>query len=69
MVQVMKIMGTSVPPTMQQATVDPHLCQRLLDTHRQVVGSLLLSPGSWCTQGPLRVWPSKSLFYPVLCKF
>ena len=51
MVQVMKIMGTSVPPTMQQATVDPHLHQRLLDTHGQVVGSLLLSPGSWCTQG------------------
>ena len=25
--------------------------QRLLDTHGQVVGSLLLSPGSWCTQG------------------
>ena len=51
MVQVMKMMGTSVPPTMQQATVDPHLRQRLLDTHGQVVGSLLLSPGSWCTQG------------------
>ena len=49
--EVMKIMGTSVPPTMQQATVDPRLHQRLLDTHGQVVGSLLLSPGSWCTPG------------------
>ena len=48
--EVMKIMGTSVPPTMQQATVDPRLHQRLLDTHGQVVGSLLLSPGSWCTR-------------------
>ena len=25
----------SGPPTLQQATVDPHLHQRLLDTHRQ----------------------------------
>ena len=30
-----------VPPTLQQATVDPRLCQRLLDTHRQVWVSLL----------------------------
>ena len=47
MVEVMKIMVTSfkgpmyallhsVPPTLQQATTDPHLRQRLLDTHRQV---------------------------------
>ena len=42
----------SVPPTLQQATADPHLCQRLLDTHGQVwVGllwghcSFLLGPG------------------------
>ena len=28
-------------PTLQQATADPHLCQRLLDTHRQVWVSLL----------------------------
>ena len=26
----------SVPPTLQQATTDPRLCWRLLDTHRQV---------------------------------
>ena len=31
----------SVPPTLQQATTDPHLHQRLLDTHRQVWVSLL----------------------------
>ena len=49
MVEVMKIMATSfkrshahsVPPTLQQATIDPYLCQRLLDTHRQVWISLL----------------------------
>ena len=46
----------SVPPTLQQATTNPRLCQRLLDTHGQVWvsllwGSLLLSPGSWCVQG------------------
>ena len=31
----------SVPPILQQATTDPCLCQRLLDTHRQVWVSLL----------------------------
>ena len=39
---------------MQQAAVTPYLCWRLLDTHRQVwvhlLGSLLLSPESWCAQ-------------------
>ena len=59
----------SVPPTLQQATADPHLCQRLLDTHRQVWVSLLwghcsflLGPGA---QKVLFV-PSKSLF-PQSC--
>ena len=59
MVEVMKIMRPpskgpmhvrlhSVPPTLQQATTDPHLCQRLLDMHRQVLWghcSFLLGPG------------------------
>ena len=54
-----------VPLTPQRATVDPHLPQRLVDTHRQVWLSLLWSDcsflhGSWCTQG--FVVPSKSLF-------
>ena len=31
----------SVPRTLQQATADPHLHLRLLDTHGQVWGSLL----------------------------
>ena len=52
MVEVMKIMVTSfkrshdallhsVSPTLQQATTDPRLCWRLLDTPRQVWVSLL----------------------------
>ena len=47
MVEVMKIMATSfkrshdallhsVPPALQQAETDPHLCRRLLDPHGQV---------------------------------
>ena len=64
MVEAMKILLTSFKtsnartaalsaPTLQQATTDPHLLQRLLDTHRQVwVGllwghcSFLLGPGA-----------------------
>ena len=42
-------------PTPWQATADPRLCWRLLDAHGKSgsvsCGSLLLSPGSWCTQG------------------
>ena len=55
----------SVPPILQQATADPCLCRRLLDTHGQVWVSLLwghcsflLGPGA---QKVLFV-PSKSLF-------
>ena len=59
----------SVPPTLQQATAYPHLHWRLLDTHRQVwvslVWSLLLSPGSQCTQGSV----CARVYFPVLCKF
>ena len=60
----------SVSPTLQQATIDPCLCWRLLDTHRQVwvslVGSLFPSPGSWCTRFCL--CPPR-VYFPVLCKF
>ena len=49
----------SVLLTLQQAAVDPCLCQSLLDTpgHSEASlaqppeGSPLLSPGSWCAQG------------------
>ena len=82
MVEVMKIMVTSfkrshaallhsVPPTLQQATADPRLRQRLLDTHRQVWVSLLWGHFSFLIDpGVHKVLsvPSKSLF-PVLCKF
>ena len=53
----------SVPPTLQQATADPSLCQRLLDTHWQpLLGSLLLSPGAH----KVLFVPSQSLF-PQSC--
>ena len=59
----------SVPPTLQQATADPRLCQRLLDTHRQVWVSLLWGHCSFVL-GPgvhkLLFVPSKSLF-PQSC--
>ena len=83
MVEVIEIMVTSfkislysqpdsVPPTLQQSTINPCLCQRLLDTYGQVwfsllwVHSLLLSPGSWCTQGS--VCALQVSVFPVLCK-
>ena len=57
-------------PTLQQATVNPCLCQRLLDTHRQVWASLwVTAPFSLvlvctrCSLCPPRV------YFPVLCKF
>ena len=44
----------SLPPTLQQATTDPHLCWRLLDTQRWVrvslLGVLLFFAGFWCIQ-------------------
>ena len=59
----------SVPPTLQQATTDPHLHQRLLDTHRQVWVNLLCGHCSFLL-GPgahkVLFVPSKSLF-PQSC--
>ena len=59
----------SVPPILQQATDDPRLCQRLLDTHRQVWVSLLWGHCSFLL-GPgahkVLFVPSKSLF-PQSC--
>ena len=54
----MDVLLLSLPPTLQQATADPCLCRRLLDTPGQVlvilfVGSLLLSLGSRCTQASI----------------
>ena len=59
----------SVPLTLQQATADPHLCQRLLDTHGQVWVSLLCGHCSFLLcPGAHKVLfvPSKSLF-PQSC--
>ena len=57
------------PQTLQQATTDPCLCQRLLDTHRQVWVSLLWGHCSFLL-GPgahkVLFVPSKSLF-PQSC--
>ena len=60
---------TQCPQTLQQATTDPHLCQRLLDTDRQVWVSLLwgdcsflLGPGAY----KVLFVPSQSLF-PQSC--
>ena len=80
MVEVMKIMVTSfkrspavllhsVPLALQQATTDPRLGQRLLDTHREVCVSLLWGHCSFLL-GPgahkVLFVPSKSLF-PQSC--
>ena len=76
MVEVMKIMATSfkspmhvplhsVPPTLQQATTNPHLRWRLLVTPRQVLVSLFWSHCSFLLDpGVHKVLfvPSKSLF-------
>ena len=59
----------SVPPTLQQATTNPHLCWRLLDTHGQVWVSLLWGHCSFFL-GPgvhkVLFMPSESLF-PQSC--
>ena len=80
MVEVMKIMVTSFkryhactttlcPPTLQQATTDPHVCQRLLDTHGRIWVSLLWGHCSFLL-GPgahkVLFVPSQSLF-PQSC--
>ena len=81
-VEVMEIMATSfrrshdallrsVPPTLQQATTDPRLHWRLLDTHDKSgsVSCGVTAPFSWvllCTRFCL--CPPRVCF-PVLCKF
>ena len=62
----MHVLLHSVPPTLQQATADPHLCQRLLDTHRQVWVSLLWGHCSFLLGPGLKkvlFVPSKSPFH------
>ena len=82
MVEVMKIMVTSFKryhagtttlsaPNLQQATANPHVCWRLLDTPRQVWVSLLWghAPFSWIlVQARFCLCPSR-VYFLVLCKF
>ena len=84
MVELRKIMVTalkspayallhSISLTLQQATINPHLCWRLLDTHSQtslgqsLVGSLLLSPGSYMHK--ILFVPSNSFCFSSPWKF
>ena len=54
----------SEPSTLQQATADPCLHERLLDAHRQLWVSLLWGPCSFLLHPGAQVFfvPSKSLF-------
>ena len=78
MVEVMKIMLTSFKishhvllqsmlPTLQQATTNPCLCWRLLDTHRQVSCGVTV-PFSWVLVHKISLCPPW-VYFPVLCKF
>ena len=67
----MHVLLHSVPPTLQQATTDPRLHQRLLDTPRQVWVSLLWGHCSFLL-GPgaqMFCFCSPRVYFPVLCKF
>ena len=83
MVDIMKVMANSFrrshthtatlsTPNPQAGYTDPCLHWRLPDTQwaslgQSLVGSLLFSPGSWCTQG--FVCALRESVSPVLCKF
>ena len=67
----MHVLLHSVPPTLQQATTDPRLCWKLLDSYGQVLISLsgITAPFFWvlvCTRFCLC---SPRVCFPVLCKF
>ena len=83
MVEVMKIMATSFKSSQAHTATlsapDPAACHfrsmpppgtpghSQASLGQSLVGSLLLSPGSWCTQG--FVWALQESVSPVLCKF
>ena len=56
-----------MPPTLQQATTNPRLCQRLPDTHRQVSCGVTV-PFSWVLVHKVLLCPPR-VYFPVLCKF
>ena len=70
LLQKVHAMPHSGLPALQRATTDPHLQQRLLETHRQVRVSLCgaTAPFFWVLVHKVLFVPSKSLS-PVLCKF
>ena len=65
----MNVLLNSVPPIPQQATTNPCLCQRLMDTQRQIWVSRpcgTAPPGSWHTR--FHLCPPR-VYFPVPCKF
>ena len=67
----------SVPPALQQASADTCLCRHMpppgtpghsqASLSQSLVGSVLLSPVSWCTQGS--ACALQESVSPALCKF
>ena len=56
-----------MPPTLQQATTNACLCQRLPDTNRQVSCGVTV-PFSWVLVHKVLLCPPR-VYLPVLCKF
>ena len=63
----MHVLLQSMLPTLQQATTDPSLLQRLLDNHRQVSCGVNV-PFSWILVQKVLLCPLR-VYFPVLCKF
>ena len=63
----MHVLLQTVPPVLQQATADPHLCWRLPDTHRQVSCGVTV-PSSLVLVHKVQLYPLR-VYFPVLCKF
>ena len=64
----MHVLVHSVPLTLKQATTDPCLCQRLLDTP-VLVSYEVTAPFSWVLV-PRRFCSCPTrVYFPVLCKF
>ena len=60
----------SVPPTLQQASIDPCLCQRLLDIHGQIWVSFLWGHCSFLPGPGVHkvICALQESVFPVLCK-
>ena len=63
----MHLMLQTVPPTLLQATTDPHLHWKLLDTHWQVSCGVTV-PSSLVLVHKILFCPPR-VYFPVLCKF